>query len=196
MFIYPCGISRQARAVASPLTASGIKGSLLLIVLLLIFSAFFYHRLFVKKPSIIDHFEQRSFHLNFQIFKSAILHAHLYFRTHEIQGCKVDCWIKSSVGLDFNSRGYPISTRYSPQNAAFDPLISEISSNSSDCAQIWVFLMGPLHNNINTDKGHYLARFQQPNKSCVYHFKKRPESSIIYRSDQGTVKLLSPYNKE
>lgn len=178
--------------MASPLTASGVKGSLLLVVLMLILGGFFYHRLYIRNPSIIAHFEQKTFQSNYQVFKNAILHAHLYFQTNRKQNCKIDCWIKGATGLDFNSFGYPVSTRYSQQNAPFDPFISEITSNDSDCAQVWMFLMGPLHNNINTKQGHYQAEFQQFNKSCIYRSKKLPNSSIIYRADKGSVQLWAP----
>jgi len=191
-FIYLCGILRLDLVVASPLTASGIKGSLLLLILMLILGSFFYHRLYIRNPSIINHFEQEAFQSNYQVFKNAISYAHLYFQTNKKQDCKIDCWVKGTIGLDFNSFGYPVSTRYSQQNAPFDPLISEITSNDTDCAQVWVFLMGPLQNNINTKQGHYKAEFRSNNKSCIYRSKIITNKSIIYRADRGTVQLLAP----
>ncbi len=178
--------------MANPLTASGVKGSFLLVILLLLFSGIFYHRLYIRTPSIISHFEQETFHSNYQVFKNAILHAHLHFQINQAKGCKIDCLVRNSVGLDFNSLGYPISTRYSLQNLPFDPLISEITSSNTDCAQIWSFLMGPLHNHINTEQSPYQALFRQLDKSCVYRSRNLPENAIIYKSNRGTVQLLAP----
>ena len=177
--------------MASPLTASGLKGSLLLIILLLLFSGISYHRLYVRNPSIISNFEQESFYSNFQVFRKAILHAHLHFQINQARGCKIDCLVRNSIGLDFNSLGYPISTRYDLQNVPTDPFISDITNNNSDCAQIWSFLMGPIHKHINTDQSPCQALFRQLDKSCVYRYKNLPESSIIYKSNRGTVQLLA-----
>ncbi len=161
-------------------------------ILLLLFGGIFYYRLYIRNPSIMGHFEQQTFQSNYRVFKNAILHAHLHFQTHKTRGCKIDCWIKGSVGLDFNSFGYPISTRYSQQNLPFDPLISDMTNNNQDCAQIWQFLMGPLHHTINTQKSDYRATFHHPSKSCVYRSVKLSNSSIIYKSQQGKVQLLAP----
>ncbi len=162
----------------------------------LVLWGFFYHRLYIRNPSIIEHFEQQTFESNYRVFKNAILRSNLHFQATKKQGCKIDCWIKGATGLDFNSFGYPVSTRYSQQNAPFDPLISEITSDDTDCAQVWIFLMGPLHSRMNTEQGHYRATFRQFNKSCIYRSNKVPDRSIIYRSDKGKVQLLAPVESQ
>ncbi len=176
--------------MASPLTASGAKGSFLLVLLLLVFATLFYYKMAVNDPSIIDHFESKTFESNYRVFRNAIAHAHLHYQTNRNKGCDIDCWIREQTGLDFNNFGYPISTRYSQQNSLYDPLTSNSADSHSDCAQIWIFLMGPLHNSINSETDNYQATFDQVSENCLFTTLKYPDKTISYDAYNGSVRLI------
>lgn len=175
--------------MASPLTASGSKGSLLLVFLFLIFLGLIYLKLFSGSPSIISRFEEETLRSNYQVFKQTIQHAHLHFQTKKSFGCDVDCWIKGSVGLDFSSSGYPVSARFTPTNHLFNLVNFEQELSDKDCADVWSFLMGPLHQSINSDASDYLAYYDLNSSICIYTAKKVANLSIIYSFKKGYVNL-------
>jgi len=184
-----CGIWHRVLKVASPLTASGSKGSLLLVFLFLIFLGLIYLKLFSGSPSIISRFEEETLRSNYQVFKQTIQHAHLHFQTKKSFGCDVDCWIKGSVGLDFSSSGYPVSARFTPTNHLFNLVNFEQELSDKDCADVWSFLMGPLHQSINSDASDYLAYYDLNSSICIYTAKKVANLSIIYSFKKGYVNL-------
>jgi len=195
VFICLCGISHRAQIMASSLTASNSKGSLLILSLLILFACLFYDWLYLQKPSVADTFETHAFKLNFYSFKNSIQHAHLYYQIKSAHNCLVDCYKKDGVGLDFNRFGYPISTRFSntqtlsqtlPQNFDNDSLLTD-----QDCSQVWQFLMGPLHDSTNNKNARYLAFSNKHEAVCVFKSTRNSHQLITYDTIDGEVKIIS-----
>jgi len=149
-----------------------------------------FYKLYGGSPSIISRFEENTFRSNYQVFKKAIRHSHLHFQTQKGLSCDVDCWIKGSVGLDYGISGYPISTRFTIENIYFNPYDYQDNLNDTDCAFVWTFLMGPIHQSINTKTANYQSSYDQKSSLCIYTAKKVTGLSIVYALTNGTVDLL------
>jgi len=176
--------------MANPLTASGEKGSLLLVFLFLIFIGLIYYKLYIGAPAIINNFEQQTFTSNYRVFKKAILHAHLHFQIKTQQECFIDCWTRNNIGLDYGTSGYPVASRFTAKNILFSPLDYNEYLTDKDCAQVWSFLMGSIHQSINTKTSNYRANYDQNTSHCIYTDKNVTNFSIIYAATTGTVILL------
>jgi len=156
----------------------------------MIFLGLIYYKLNIRTPSIINHFEEETFRSNYQAFKNSIRYANLIFQTKGNQDCEVDCWIKGNVGLDYGKSGYPISTQFTTKNFFLNPSGYKDDLNGKDCAKIWSFLMGPMHQTINTEEGSYQSNYDKVSSFCIYTDKKVADFSILYDSKTGTIDLL------
>ncbi|MGB0495081.1 MAG: hypothetical protein ACPGJI_01900 [Kangiellaceae bacterium] len=176
--------------MANFLVKPNYKSLIAIITLLLLFITSLYYWFYLKSPSIATAFQEQSLKLNYHAFKSSLKNAHLYYQVKNNPNCLIDCYVRNNIGLDFNKAGYPISTRFinGGNNVTKNYFVPDL--NDQDCALLWKFLMGPLHNSINSKRGDYLANWDTNKKICVYKTIKVLKHEITYDSSKGVVKLI------
>ncbi|TQV88540.1 hypothetical protein [Aliikangiella coralliicola] len=170
--------------MASSLTASGVKSSYLYLGVIIIFLVVVGYFWFLKQPSLRSGLEQNAFYFNFLALKNSIRLANLKFLAGQANPTPTDQWVENEVGLDFNSKGYPIGTDITNSR-------QEKPESAENCKQIWQFLMGPLQPRVstNSEPENYLVTLMN-NDICVYRSPRINDRQIRYNSNTGKVSLL------
>lgn len=175
----------------NPLTASSPKSSWLLVLFLLFVIFLSVYAVFFRTPSVASNFQQMAFKLTFDAFRSAVFHAHLkVLKQSSVENyqCKIDCWTNKTSGLDYNSKGYPVTTRVSSLSAG---QTNDFPKEAIDCVLVWRFLLGPLQTDVSTNNQskNYQASLISP-KTCRFIHPTIPDKAIHYNSHLGTVKFV------
>ncbi len=185
--------------MASLLTSTSAKSSLLylgLFLCMILGSAYF---LLLKKQSTLDNFRKQAFKLNFVAFKNGIQLANYKFVAGKQANSLLNRWVINETGLDYNELGFPIGTDL--QEAHFPVSINQspqiiskpkLPEKTENCIQIWNFVLSKLRPEISDSprSTNYWATLNH-NKTCIFRSAKVPENEIHYQANKGTVDLIS-----
>lgn len=169
--------------MASLLTSTGIRSGLIyMIVLLMVVLGGFYFLKF-KQPSIEDNFNLQAFQSNYGALNNGIRLANYHFIATSRRESQIDRWVENGIGLDFNLKGFPVGTDV-------DSASQESPRTSSQCSQVWQFVLSPFGPNLsltNDQLGYWVEL--TPENVCVYRFSKVKNLEIHYQASEGKVTL-------
>lgn len=169
--------------MASFLTSTSSKSSLLYLSFLGLILCGVFYLFWFKNPDVSKGLRQQAFRLNASAFANGIHLARMRYLTNNLKENRLNQWMDFDIGLDFSPSGYPIGTD-------IENLETEAPATVENCRQIWQFVLGPLQPKmyLTENKQGYWTQLNE-DKSCSYFAFDLIKMQLSYHSSSGKVHL-------
>ncbi|MDH5432972.1 MAG: hypothetical protein OEY19_03440 [Gammaproteobacteria bacterium] len=159
--------------------------SIYIIVLFFALTLFFY-LFYLKDPNIHQNLARQTLYFNYYALQNGIRLSNIKFLA-QAEKKHINVIISNGIGLDFNDYGFPVGTRFEHRSANY-------KLKTSDCSEIWQFVLNKLGNRIQTTANKDEFWTESKSNSCFYYSPVYIDEFIVYNPLSGKVHLSSKIN--